>query len=360
MEEALLIEPVKYYMENTGKNIRQQITIYLGKYLEVNNINNTDNIDNIDDIDDKYIRQQSTNYLGKYLEVNNIDNIDDIDDKYIDDILEYIQVIHNASLVIDDIQDNSLLRRKQECAHIKYGIPLSLNAGYLCIFKILNEINKRQDIDENIKHKIIENIYLAHIGQGMDIYYTKHKIIPDIESYNKMIYYKTGTFLHILLDLMMAKCKNVILRKKYTELQYSLYDLALFIQIRDDYVNLTDPTYWEEKGFCQDFDEQKISYLITYCTNNKMDNYEKINDLMTKLNKTNSDKIEILMLMKNNGLFDIIYNILWQLREKILFVIDINSLFEQLPLSKFEDNVLINNNMEIEAILKDGRVVKYI
>ena len=360
MEEALLIEPVKYYMENTGKNIRQQITIYLGKYLEVNNINNTDNIDNIDNIDDKYIRQQSTIYLGKYLEVNNIDNIDDIDDKYIDDILEYIQVIHNASLVIDDIQDNSLLRRKQECAHIKYGIPLSLNAGYLCIFKILNEINKRQDIDENIKHKIIENIYLAHIGQGMDIYYTKHKIIPDIESYNKMIYYKTGTFLHILLDLIMAKCKNVNLKKKYTELQYSLYDLALFIQIRDDYVNLTDPTYWEEKGFCQDFDEQKISYLITYCTNNKMDNYEKINDLMTKLNKTNSDKIEILMLMKNNGLFDIIYNILWQLREKILFVIDINSLFEQLPLSKFEDNVLINNNMEIEAILKDGRVVKYI
>ena len=33
--------------------------------------------------------------------------------------------------------------------------------------------------------------------------------------------------------------------------------------------------------------------------------------------------------MKNNGLFDNIYNILWQLREKILIVIDINSLFEQ-------------------------------
>lgn len=297
-EEKVLTEPVKYYMENKGKNIRQYIISYFGKYLCT-------------------------------------------DDNYIEDIIEYIHIIHNASLVIDDIQDNSLLRRKQECAHIKYGIPLSLNAGYLYIFKVLDALNKRQDIDANTKHKIIENMYLAHIGQGMDIYYTQHKIIPDIESYNKMIYYKTGTFLHIILDLMMAKCKNVILKKKYTELRDSLYNFALFFQIRDDYINLTDPAYWEEKGFCQDFDEQKISYLITYCTNNKMDNYEKINDLMTKLNKTNNDKIEILMLMKNNGLFDIIYNILLELREKILITIEIRGLFQQLPFGKFDENNLL-------------------
>ena len=170
-EEKLLTEPVKYYMENKGKNIRQYITNYVG------------------------------NCLG-------------VDNKCIVEIIEIINIIHNASLVIDDIQDNSLLRRKQECAHIKYGIPLSINAGYLYIFKILNQINKREDIAENTRHKIIENMYLAHIGQGMDIYYTQHKIIPNIESYNKMIYYKTGTFLHIILDLMIGVSKNVILKKK--------------------------------------------------------------------------------------------------------------------------------------------------
>lgn len=297
-EEKLLTEPVKYYIENKGKNIRQYITNYLGIFFGV-------------------------------------------DDKYIKHVIECINIMHNASLVIDDIQDNSLIRRKQECAHIKYGIPLSLNAGYLCIFKILNEINKRQDIDENTKHKIIENIYLAHIGQGMDIYYTQHKIIPDIESYNKMIENKTGTFLYTSLDLIIERCKSVSLKKKYFELQEGLYNFALFYQIRDDYINLTDPAYWEEKGFCQDFDEQKISYLITYCTNNKMDNYEKINNLMTKLNKTNSDKIEILTLMKNNGLFDNIYNILWQLREKILITMEIRGLFQQLPFNKFHENNLL-------------------
>ena len=315
-EEKLLTEPVRYYIENKGKNIRQYITTYIGHFLGV-------------------------------------------DDKYIEEAIDFITVIHNASLVIDDIQDNSLLRRKQECAHIKYGIPLSLNAGYLCIFKILNEINKREYIHEKTRHKIIENMYLAHIGQGMDIYYTQHKIIPNIESYNMMIKYKTGTFLHIILDMLIGVSKNVILKKKYSELQEGLYNFSLFYQIRDDYINLTDSANWEEKGFCQDFDEQKISYLITYCTNNKMENYEKINDLMTKLNKTTNDKIEILMLMKNNGLFDIIYNILLQLREKILLTMDISNLFQQLPFSKFDENVVLNMKMEILGIYVDGRILNH-
>jgi geranylgeranyl pyrophosphate synthase len=192
----------------------------------------------------------------------------------------------------------------------------------------------------------------------MDIYYTQYKIIPNIESYNMMIKYKTGTFLHIILDIMIGVSKNVILKKRYYELREGLYNFSLFYQIRDDYINLTDSAYWEEKGFCQDFDEQKISYLITYCNNNKMTNYEKINNLMTKLNKTNTDKIEILNLMKNNGLFDIIYNILLQLREKILLTIDLNSLFEQLPFSKFDENVILNKELEIEGIYVDGKVVR--
>jgi geranylgeranyl pyrophosphate synthase len=297
-EEKILTEPVKYYTELKGKNIRKYISNIFGKYLG-------------------------------------------IDDKDIENIDEIISIIHNASLVIDDIQDNSFLRRNQECAHIKYGIPLSINASYLCIFKILNEINKREDISENTKHKIIENIYLTHIGQGMDIYYTQHKIIPNIESYNTMMEYKTGMLFFTILDLMMERSKNVILKKRYHELRHCLYNFSLFFQIRDDYINLTDPTYWKERGFCQDFDEQKISYPITYCTNNKMENYEKINNLMTKLNKTNNDKIEILKLMKNNGLLDIIFNKLLQLRENILNIISIDIIFQQLLFSKFDENNLL-------------------
>ena len=203
-EERLLTEPVKYYVENKGKNIRQYITNYLGSLFG-------------------------------------------IDAKYLRGVSEFINIMHNAALVVDDIQDNSFLRRKKECAHIKYGIPLSINASYLCIFKLLNEMNKRKEIDANITHKIIENLYLAHIGQGMDIYYTRHKIIPDIESYNKMISNKTGAFLYPILDIIIEQCESDILKEKYSELRDGLYNFTLFYQIRDDYINLTDPAYWKER-----------------------------------------------------------------------------------------------------------------
>ena len=99
--------------------------------------------------------------------------------------------------------------------------------------------------------------------------------------------------------------------------------------------------YWKERGFCQDFDEQKISYLVTYCTNNKMTDYELINNLMRKSNKTNEDKIDILKLMYNNGLFNIVYDKLVELREKVLNIININTIFQQLPFHKFDESILV-------------------
>ena len=297
-EEKILTEPVKYYNDLKGKNIRKYISNILGTYLGV-------------------------------------------DSKDIKNVVEIISILHNSSLVVDDIQDNSLLRRNQPCAHIKYGVPLSINAAYLYTFKILHELNKRNDISETAKHKLVEIIYYAHIGQGMDIYYTQNKIIPTINDYNKMMEYKSGMFFFTILDLLIEKTKNIIVKKNYDKLRLSLYNFALFFQIRDDYINLTDPMYWKERGFCQDFDEQKISYLVTYCTNNKMTDYELINNLMRKSNKTNEDKIDILKLMYNNGLFNIVYDKLVELRENVLNIININTIFQQLPFHKFDESILV-------------------
>ena len=90
--EELLLEPVSYYKTQKGKDTRKVLSNLFGKLLGVND----ENIELINRI---------TNDL------------------------------HNASLVIDDIEDNSLLRRNKPCAHIKYGIPLSINAGYYSFFK---------------------------------------------------------------------------------------------------------------------------------------------------------------------------------------------------------------------------------
>ena len=40
-----------------------------------------------------------------------------------------IEMFHNFTLIHDDIEDGSELRRGNPCMHIKYGVPLALNAG---------------------------------------------------------------------------------------------------------------------------------------------------------------------------------------------------------------------------------------
>ena len=208
--DEILLEPVTYYKKLKGKNIRKILGDLFGKLLGVN----------------------STNILL----INNL-----------------VNDVHNASLVIDDIQDNSLLRRNKPCAHLIYGISFSINSSYYSIFKTVMQIS--QNFSQITTSKVIEYLYHLHEGQGMDIYYTQNKVIPSIEEYEKIMIYKSGYTFIINLELLLDKSTNVIFQKNQDKLKNVLLLFALFYQIRDDYINLTDIEYWKSKGFCQDFDE---------------------------------------------------------------------------------------------------------
>lgn len=39
------------------------------------------------------------------------------------------EIIHNGSLIIDDLEDQSLMRRGKPCTYIKYGNDYAINAG---------------------------------------------------------------------------------------------------------------------------------------------------------------------------------------------------------------------------------------
>ena len=287
--ENILLEPVTYYKTQKGKNIRKLLCDFFGRLLGVN--------------------EENINLI------NMVTND-----------------IHNASLVIDDIEDNSLLRRNMPCAHIKYGIPLSLNAGYYSIFKSLVEVSK--EFKQEANNKIIEYIYYIHEGQGMDIYYTQQKVIPSIVDYEKMMIYKTGYAFIMNLELLMDKATNIIMKKNIEKLKNSLILFSLFFQIRDDYINLTDVDYWKTKGFCQDFDEEKISYLITHF---KTINAE-VNVVEMMQDKSREGKIKILLLFQEYGLFNTIYDKLVDLKQQILNEMNLDFIFQQLPFHPFDIN----------------------
>jgi len=42
---------------------------------------------------------------------------------------EVLEALHSGSLVVDDIQDGSKVRRGEPTLHLRYGLPVALNAG---------------------------------------------------------------------------------------------------------------------------------------------------------------------------------------------------------------------------------------
>src|SRR5882672_12429895 len=55
---------------------------------------------------------------------------------------DLVESLHAGSLVVDDIEDQSQMRRGQPALHLKYGLPVALNAGNWLYFWPLEVIGR--------------------------------------------------------------------------------------------------------------------------------------------------------------------------------------------------------------------------
>jgi geranylgeranyl diphosphate synthase type 3 len=86
---------------------------------------------------------------------------------------------------IDDIQDNSILRRGIPVAHSIYGVPSTINAGIYLILKGLKKVqslNHPDAITVCIEHQL--DVYY---GQGLDIFWRENHTCPLLEDYKELI-----------------------------------------------------------------------------------------------------------------------------------------------------------------------------
>lgn len=52
------------------------------------------------------------------------------------------ELIHNGTLIMDDLQDQSLKRRGSECIHLKYGVDVATNTANFMYYAPLVKIDK--------------------------------------------------------------------------------------------------------------------------------------------------------------------------------------------------------------------------
>ena len=180
-----------------------------------------------------------------------------VPEKSLNIIANVVRMLHTASLLIDDIQDNSQLRRGKPVAHRIYGIAQTINAGNYVYFQALQELYKLSNPAKAIEVYTTELLNL-HRGQGMDLWWRDTLTCPTVEEYLEMVSNKTGGLFRLAIRLMQIESPTSIDCVPLVEL------MGLIFQIVDDYKNLSDVDYTAKKGVCEDLTEGKFSFPVIH------------------------------------------------------------------------------------------------
>jgi geranylgeranyl diphosphate synthase type 3 len=135
------------------------------------------------------------------------------------------------NLRIDDIQDDSKLRRGEPVAHLVFGVAQTINSANYTYFQAMEELYKLKDPSGAMKI-FLEEMLNLHRGQGMDIFWRDTLTTPTESEYLKMVSNKTGGLFRLALRMMMACSRTGADVLNISEIIGKLF------QIQDDYRNL--------------------------------------------------------------------------------------------------------------------------
>ncbi|KAL2847042.1 isoprenoid synthase domain-containing protein [Aspergillus pseudodeflectus] len=180
------------------------------------------------------------------------------------------QTLHNASLMLDDIEDSSPLRRGRPATHTIFGVGQTINSANYLLVEVMDQIRKLDD--PGCLDIYLEEMRNLFVGQSFDLYWTRQGECPSEEEYVEMVRQKTGGLFRLLTRLMVQIAP--VRRKDLDGLLSSLSGvLGEFFQIRDDYKNLTEE-YTGQKGFCEDLDEGKFSFPLIHALHTQPKNMQ--------------------------------------------------------------------------------------
>jgi geranylgeranyl pyrophosphate synthase/predicted secreted hydrolase len=182
------------------------------------------------------------------------------------------ELIHSGSLIIDDIQDNSQLRRGKPTLHLQYGTDVAINAGNTLYFLPSVELyhHKHLNVRQKLRiHEIMMNTFVqSHFGQTMDIYWSKELsednlkkwLNEDIESKILQMYdYKTASG-PCGLTMIAAMLSETNKMREETAIEFSRAFSVAF-QLLDDIRNFSSSPKWT-KTSGEDITSGKLTYVI--------------------------------------------------------------------------------------------------
>lgn len=209
-------------------------------------------------------------------------------------ITKVVGMLHTASLLVDDVEDSSVLRRGFPVAHAIYGIAQTINSSNYVYFCALQELQKLKN--PKAVSVFTEELINLHRGQGMDLFWRDSLTCPTEDEYIEMVSNKTGGLFRLGIKLMQAESRSLI------DCVPLVNVVGLIFQIADDYQNLWSRQYTANKGMCEDLTEGKFSFPVIHSIRSDPNNLQLLNILKQK---TNDEEVKryAVAIMERTGSF---------------------------------------------------------
>jgi geranylgeranyl diphosphate synthase type I len=230
----------------------------------------------------------------------------------IDSVLPFasaLEIIHNFTLVHDDIMDKSDMRRNQPTVHNKYGEPTAILTGdflFAKSFEAIHDLSIDLSTFKELDYSLVKCVLDICEGQQLDIQFEQRTRITE-EEYLDMIHKKTA----VLFELA-AKGGAIIGGGSQNEIN-SLTDyglnLGLSFQIWDDYLDISSDENTLGKDIGNDIRNGKKTLIAVYTLQNATgENKQLIDEVFGNTDALDDDIQRIFSLFKEIGAIDYVRN----------------------------------------------------
>ncbi len=225
-----------------------------------------------------------------------------------EEYLEYAvipEILHNGTIIVDDVEDAATHRRGSPALHHVYGTDVALNAGNAMYFLPLKIITRNPgDLPADVRlaayEMLMHELNRTHLGQGMDICWHNEKEIRISEpEYLEMCACKTGC-----LGRIVARLAAIVTETQEYETAVADYaeHMAVAFQIADD---VLDVEYALEeggdfgKGMGNDIREGKKTLMAIHAADNAPpDQAARLEELLWAEENTDAEILEAIEILE--------------------------------------------------------------
>lgn len=215
-----------------------------------------------------------------------------------------VELAHNGTLVVDDIEDRSEWRRGASSVHLLFGEDVAINAGNMLYFLATYLIDSGPYTDgekAELYRMYTEDMRRLHFGQGLDIqWHGEHAHRPSRGEYLQMCRLKTGSLARMAARMGVTVGGGGSDRADRSGRVWE--EIGVAFQILDDVRNLTTGIPGKHRG--DDIVEGKKSLPVIIASEQGQELSDRLNDcfLRAKEGGASSSAVEeAISLMESCG-----------------------------------------------------------